>query len=109
MTFVFTNHPLSQTDGLSDNVFPTEIMTICSLAARSGGSEDQQVQAMADRIVDYARQCMVNYRRVSPFESTSPCPTSFLHLNPIIGEAAREGMFFKGGVSRKFCFKYIWV
>ena len=43
--------------------------TICSLVARSGGSEDEQVQAMADRIVDYARKCMKNKTRVSPFES----------------------------------------
>jgi hypothetical protein len=69
--FLYTDFVSSQTDGLSDNVFPTEIIAICSLAARSGGSEDEQVQTMADRIVDYARQCMVNYRRVSPFESTS--------------------------------------
>jgi hypothetical protein len=58
-----------QTDGLTDNVFPTEIISICSLVARSGGSEDEQVQAMADRVVGYARQCMANRRRVSPFES----------------------------------------
>lgn len=45
------------------------MIAICSLVARSGGTEDEQVQAMADRIVDYARQCMANRRRVSPFES----------------------------------------
>ena len=57
------------TDGLSDNVFNSEITAICSLVARAGGSEEQQVQTMADRIVDYARSCMNNMTRVSPFES----------------------------------------
>lgn len=75
---------------MADNVFPTEMIAICSLVARSGGSEDDQVQAMADRIVDYARQCMANRRRVSPFER----------------EAAREGMFFKGGVCKSVLMWY---
>jgi len=72
---------IAYTDGLSDNVFPNEIISICNLVARSGGPEDTQVQAMADRIVDYARQCMANKKRPSPFER----------------EAARKGMFFRGG------------
>lgn len=38
---------------------------------------------MAERIVDYARICMANTKRVSPFERA----------------AAREGMYFRGGVS----------
>lgn len=75
---------------MADNVFPTEMIAICSLVARSGGSEDDQVQAMADRIVDYARQCMANRHRVSPFER----------------EAAREGMFFKGGVCKSVLMWY---
>ncbi|KAG5642190.1 hypothetical protein DXG03_003428 [Asterophora parasitica] len=70
------------TDGLSDNVFASEIVTICSLVSRRGGTEDQQVQAIADRLVEYARQCMTKKARVSPFER----------------EAARHGMFFRGGV-----------
>ena len=45
------------------------MLTICSLVARAGGSEDKQVQAMADRLVEYARQCMKIRNRVSPFES----------------------------------------
>jgi protein phosphatase PTC7 len=61
----------AQTDGLLDNVFLSEIISICNLVARSGRSEDEQVQTMADRIVDYAQQCMVNKKRVSPFESMS--------------------------------------
>lgn len=51
-------------------MFPAELLTICSLVARAGGSEDQQVQAMADRMVEYALQCMKNRNRVSPFERT---------------------------------------
>jgi len=69
------------TDGFSDNVFQAEMLTICSLVARAGGSEDNQVQAMADRLVEYARQCMKVRNRVSPFER----------------EAARHGMYFRGG------------
>lgn len=38
---------------------------------------------MAERIVQYATLCMNNKKRVSPFERA----------------AAREGMFFRGGVS----------
>ena len=51
-----------------------------------GSAEDQEVQAMAERIVDYARICMANTKRVSPFERA----------------AAREGMYFRGGVSLLF-------
>ncbi|RDB21375.1 Protein phosphatase PTC7 fig [Hypsizygus marmoreus] len=72
---------IAYTDGLSDNVFSSEIVTICSLVSRHGGTEDQIVQAIADRLVDYARQCMKSKTRVSPFER----------------EAARQGMFFRGG------------
>jgi len=72
---------VAYTDGLSDNVFSAEIVTICALIARHGGSEDQQVQTIADRLVDYSRQCMASKTRLSPFEK----------------EAARQGMFFRGG------------
>ncbi|KAI0336514.1 protein serine/threonine phosphatase 2C [Cubamyces sp. BRFM 1775] len=89
---------IAYTDGLSDNVFPAEMVAICSLVARqfqlskrtitSTGeqeteqvSEDLEAQAMAERIVDYARMCMFNHKRVSPFERA----------------AAREGMYFRGG------------
>ncbi|KAI0030825.1 phosphatase 2C-like domain-containing protein [Vararia minispora EC-137] len=70
-----------QTDGLTDNVFNSEITAICSLVARAGGSEDQQVQTMADRMVEYARSCMNNLERVSPFEKA----------------ATREGQAWFGG------------
>ncbi|KAI0647028.1 protein serine/threonine phosphatase 2C [Trametes meyenii] len=87
---------IAYTDGLSDNVFPAEMVAICSLVARqfqvakhtvTGGqesqevSEDREAQAMAERIVDYARMCMFNRKRISPFERA----------------AAREGMYFRGG------------
>ncbi|KAF8910938.1 phosphatase 2C-like domain-containing protein [Gymnopilus junonius] len=72
---------VAYTDGFSDNVFPSEMVTICSLVARAGGTEDEQVQAMADRLVDYARQCMKSKLRVSPFER----------------EASRVGQYFRGG------------
>jgi hypothetical protein len=61
--------PSFQTDGLSDNVFNSEISSICSLVFRSGGSEDAQVQLISDRIIEYARACMYNEKRTSPFES----------------------------------------
>lgn len=97
---------IAYTDGLSDNVFPSEIIQICSLVARQfttsdpeqrnsfpakedvnnesvvrQDTEDQLVQTIAERIVDYARLCMAKKTRVSPFERA----------------AAREGMYFRGG------------
>jgi len=91
------------TDGMSDNVFPSELISICSLVARQYAhapppsesvgqgqaqqhkfirdTEDEQVQTIAERVVDYARLCMRNKKRVSPFERA----------------AAREGMYFRGG------------
>lgn len=69
---MFLSHPsFLQTDGFSDNVFPSEMATICRLVARSGGTEDEIAQAMADRMVEYSQQCMRSKTRVSPFESTS--------------------------------------
>lgn len=92
-----------QTDGLSDNVFPTELVSICSLVSRQyahapppppptnsssthqtiQSEEEAQAQTIAERIVNYAQLCMKNKKRVSPFERA----------------AAREGMYFRGGVS----------
>ncbi|KXN89267.1 hypothetical protein AN958_06021 [Leucoagaricus sp. SymC.cos] len=72
---------VAYTDGFSDNVFPSEMATICRLVARSGGSEDEIAQATADRMVEYSQQCMRSKTRVSPFER----------------DAARQGMFFRGG------------
>ncbi|XP_006458135.1 hypothetical protein AGABI2DRAFT_115147 [Agaricus bisporus var. bisporus H97] len=72
---------VAYTDGFSDNVFSNEMTTICRLVARSGGTEDEIAQAMADRMVEYSLQCMRSKTRVSPFER----------------DAARQGMFFRGG------------
>ncbi|KAF8136348.1 phosphatase 2C-like domain-containing protein [Boletus edulis] len=72
---------IAYTDGLSDNVFPTELVAICSLIARAGGPEGEQVQSMANRIVQYAQACMRDRKRASPFER----------------DAAREGISYRGG------------
>ncbi|KAJ3483998.1 hypothetical protein NLI96_g5929 [Meripilus lineatus] len=98
------------TDGLSDNVFMSELAAICSFVSRQftvsppsmnliaplppisepegeddssspPAVEDVEVQAMADRIVHYAQKCMFNKQRQSPFERA----------------AAREGLFYRGG------------
>jgi len=72
---------IAYTDGLSDNVFNHEITSICSLVSRSGGSEEEQVKLIADRIIEYARICMFNERRTSPFQKA----------------AAMDGKVFSGG------------
>jgi len=72
---------IAYTDGLSDNVFSSEMASMCSLISRAGGTDDYQVQAIADTMVTYSRSCMVNKTRVSPFER----------------RGAREGMYFRGG------------
>lgn len=88
------------------------MLTICSLVARAGASEQQQVQIMADRMVEYARLCMKSKTRVSPFERellftdrtfcAAFLDVLFLSHGPCIGEASREGMYFRGGVSGLF-------
>ncbi|KAG6897566.1 hypothetical protein C0992_000154 [Termitomyces sp. T32_za158] len=60
---------IAYTDGLADNVFASEVVQLCALVSRRGGTEDEQVQTIADRLVDYARLCMHSTVRVSPFES----------------------------------------
>jgi len=72
---------IAYTDGLSDNVFNSEITSICSLVFRSGGSEDAQVKLVSDRIIEYARGCMNNKKRTSPFQKA----------------AAMHGHIFTGG------------
>ncbi|KAG0707774.1 phosphatase 2C-like domain-containing protein [Suillus ampliporus] len=69
------------TDGLSDNVFTPDLVTICSLVARSGGSEDARAQMMANHIVEYAQVCMRDRKKPSPFSR----------------EALREGLYYRGG------------
>ncbi|KAI0798040.1 phosphatase 2C-like domain-containing protein [Abortiporus biennis] len=69
------------TDGLSDNVFTSEITSICSLVSRQFAlspdnmgieedklNDDRRAQAIADRLVDYAQMCMMSKTRASPFE-----------------------------------------
>jgi hypothetical protein len=77
------------------------MLAICSLVTRSNVSEDEQVFRMAERLVDYARECMFKRYRPSPFESKRQgvCSHLLFIYHSITGEAAREGMFFQGGVS----------
>ncbi|KAF9653116.1 purine and uridine phosphorylase [Thelephora ganbajun] len=56
-----------QTDGLCDNVFGSEMMALCTLAGRAGGTDEQQVQAVTDNFVHYARACMINDHRSGPW------------------------------------------
>ncbi|KAG1756795.1 phosphatase 2C-like domain-containing protein [Suillus paluster] len=70
------------TDGLSDNVFTSDLVAICSFVARSGGSEDAQAQMMANHIVEYAQVRMRDRKKMSPFSR----------------EALREGLYYRGGV-----------
>ena len=58
---------LHQTDGLCDNVFGSEMLALCTLAGRAGGTDEQQVQAITDNFVHYARACMVNDHRSGPW------------------------------------------
>lgn len=80
-------------------MFPAEVVAICSLIARAGGPEDEQVQSMADRIVQYAQACMRDGKRASPFERKSFHFSGSLDMMGYsIGDAAREGMLYRGGV-----------
>ena len=59
-----------------------------------------QVQTMADRTAEFARACMVNRTRVSPFESASGL-VNIHRLGMLMfcpEAAAREGFYFRGGV-----------
>lgn len=59
-----------QTDGLSDNVFPREVLALSSLVMRANETPDQLAQTLADRLCLFATQSMWDRRRVSPFEGT---------------------------------------
>ncbi|KAH6918592.1 phosphatase 2C-like domain-containing protein [Coprinopsis sp. MPI-PUGE-AT-0042] len=72
---------IAYTDGFSDNVFPVEMLQICRLLARSNAPDDEVIQDMADRLVEYAQKCMHNKRRVSPFER----------------DAAQHNLLYRGG------------
>jgi len=72
---------IAHTDGLADNVYPSEVCSIVSLVMRQGTDEAQQAQDLADRLVEYGRICMFKKDKVSPFEK----------------KAAREGVYYRGG------------
>lgn len=72
---------VAYTDGFSDNVFNHELLQVWSMVRRQSVSEKEQVQMLADKLVQYARVCMVNRHRISPFEVN----------------AKRSGTFFRGG------------
>ncbi|KAJ7343489.1 phosphatase 2C-like domain-containing protein [Mycena albidolilacea] len=58
---------IAYTDGLSDNVFPAEVLQICSLVMNGPESEAAKVQKLAQTLVFYSRRCMSS-DQVSPFE-----------------------------------------
>lgn len=47
------------------------MLALCTLAGRVGGSDEQQVQAMTDNFVHYARACMINDHRSGPWARES--------------------------------------
>ncbi|KAF7338300.1 Protein phosphatase [Mycena venus] len=58
---------IAYTDGVADNVFPAEILKICSLVMNRPEPEASKVQAIAQSLVHHSRRCMFS-ERVSPFE-----------------------------------------
>ena len=91
-----------QTDGLCDNVFGSEMLALCTLAGRAGGTDEQQVQAVTDNFVHYSRTCMVNDHRSGPwarkllsFLEVSAGMNTYFQLE----RSTRAGMPFEGGVS----------
>ncbi|KAJ6496674.1 protein serine/threonine phosphatase 2C [Mycena vitilis] len=73
------------TDGLSDNIFPSEILHISTIVMKSSGSEADKARAIAQSLVQNSRFCMFN-DRVSPFEL----------------EARQHRKVFFGGVSHSY-------
>ena len=67
-----------QTDGLCDNVFGSEMLALCTLVGRAGGTDEQQVQTITDNFVHYARACMINNHRSGPWARKSVCRQSLL-------------------------------
>jgi len=59
------------TDGVSDNVWPSELVAIATIVMRQGGTETEQAQNISDAIVEYARHSMNRVDRVTPFEEGS--------------------------------------
>lgn len=99
LSYTFT---FRQTDGLCDNVFESEMLALCTLAGRAGGTDEQQVQAVTDNFVHYARACMTNNHRSGPwarksFSVIQVSPGMNKHLQ--LERSTRAGMPFEGGVS----------
>lgn len=59
---------IAYTDGLSDNLFPKDLLSISALVMRANSPPDELAQTLADRLVLYASQCMWDKKRPSPFE-----------------------------------------
>ncbi|KAG9227729.1 hypothetical protein CCMSSC00406_0000625 [Pleurotus cornucopiae] len=72
---------IAYTDGLVDNVYPEEILEICSVVLQEHRHDHDRPQIMSDRIVDYARQCMRSKTLLTPFER----------------QAIKQGVAHKGG------------
>ncbi|KAJ6502554.1 phosphatase 2C-like domain-containing protein [Mycena sanguinolenta] len=58
---------IAYTDGLADNIFPAEILTICSLIMNKPDSETAKVRMLAQSLVNHSQNCMFSHQ-VSPFE-----------------------------------------
>ncbi|KAJ6547559.1 phosphatase 2C-like domain-containing protein [Mycena capillaripes] len=58
---------VAYTDGLADNVFPSEILKICALVMNGTESGATKVQTIAQNLVYHSQVCMFS-DRTSPFE-----------------------------------------
>ncbi|KAJ8496546.1 hypothetical protein ONZ45_g12407 [Pleurotus djamor] len=72
---------IAYTDGLVDNVYLDEITEICGVVLREGRPDRDQARIIADRIIDYASQCMRSTSILTPFER----------------EAIKQGVSHRGG------------
>ena len=72
-------------------------------------SEDAQVKLISDRVIEYARACMYNDRRTSPFESeiriiSRPFDDGVFDMAFFSEAAHLHGKIFTGGVSPSLVF-----
>ncbi|KAF9512804.1 hypothetical protein BS47DRAFT_1330125 [Hydnum rufescens UP504] len=58
---------IAYTDGLSDNVLPAEVTAYTASIMRRSQSDQQKAQYLADFLTLYARRCMYDFGRLSPF------------------------------------------
>lgn len=77
------------------------MLALCTLAGRTGGTDEQQVQAITDNFVHYARACMINDHRSGPWARKPPSTVEVTFgMNSLYLErSTRAGMPFEGGVS----------